>query len=239
MDRNPNNNGSDCGISGGDEVEIVVKAIGPSRPSRIKIPSRIKVSDLRDMIAANGHLPIEQLKIVLNGEMLNDSKNGEDVYIQLKDGDCLIVAIKPIPPAKHLREGFDDDDDDDDLKFQIPESASRWKRRLFSFLGDKLKLPNIMLMALFSISLKAWCVIILWFALAPVAYRWSLGPLYVLGTGFSIILLNLGQRQQGDLRALCSTLACSAYSIFNEGFRELPGTLNADRIDRDIRAGQF
>lgn len=31
----------------------------------------------------------------------------------------------------------------------------------------------------------------------------------------------------------------SAYSIFNEGFRELPGTLNAERIDRDIRAGQF
>lgn len=33
--------------------------------------------------------------------------------------------------------------------------------------------------------------------------------------------------------------ACSAYSIFNEDFRELPGTLNADRFDRDIRAGQF
>lgn len=32
---------------------------------------------------------------------------------------------------------------------------------------------------------------------------------------------------------------CSAYSIFNENFRELPGTLNADRLDRDIRAGQF
>lgn len=32
---------------------------------------------------------------------------------------------------------------------------------------------------------------------------------------------------------------CSAYSIFNEDFRELPGTLNADRLDRDIRAGQF
>lgn len=31
----------------------------------------------------------------------------------------------------------------------------------------------------------------------------------------------------------------SAYSIFNEDFRELPGTLNAERLDRDIRAGQF
>lgn len=34
-------------------------------------------------------------------------------------------------------------------------------------------------------------------------------------------------------------LFCSAYSIFNQDFRELPGTLNADRLDRDIRAGQF
>lgn len=36
-----------------------------------------------------------------------------------------------------------------------------------------------------------------------------------------------------------TTKSCSAYSIFNEDFRELPGTLNADRLDRDIRAGQF
>ncbi|RZS11960.1 hypothetical protein BHM03_00043338, partial [Ensete ventricosum] len=52
----------------------------------------------------------------------------------------------------------------------------------------------------------------------------------ILVTGFLIILLNLGKKQHGDL---------SAYSIFNEDFQELPGTLNADRLDRDIRAGQF
>ncbi|VFR02174.1 unnamed protein product [Cuscuta campestris] len=54
--------------------------------------------------------------------------------------------------------------------------------------------------------------------------------LQILGTGFGIVFYNLGQRQHGEL---------SAYSIFNEDFRELPGTLNADRIDRDIRAGQL
>lgn len=41
------------------------------------------------------------------------------------------------------------------------------------------------------------------------------------------------------LNIFYSTNAYSAYSIFNEDFRELPGTLNADRLDRDIRAGQF
>ena len=29
--------------------------------------------------------------------------------------DSLIVAVKPKPPVKHLRDGFDDDDNDEDL----------------------------------------------------------------------------------------------------------------------------
>ena len=88
----------------------------------------------------------------------------------------------------------------------------------------------MLLMAIFSITLKMWVIIVMWFILAPVAHSWDLGPLYILATGFAIIFLNLGKRQHGDV---------SAYSIFNEDFRELPGTLNADRLDRDIRAGQF
>ncbi|KAJ6389086.1 hypothetical protein OIU77_027443 [Salix suchowensis] len=84
----------------------------------------------------------------------------------------MIVAVKPKPPAKHLRDGFDDDDD---LKFQLPQSASRWKKRFYFFLHDKLKVPDILLMGLFSLSLKAWAVFILWFILAPVAHRWDLG----------------------------------------------------------------
>ncbi|XP_010269975.1 PREDICTED: uncharacterized protein LOC104606454 isoform X2 [Nelumbo nucifera] len=212
-----------------DEVEIVLKTVGPARPSRIKVPSSIKVQDLRNLIAKDGHLPVDHLKLILRGETLHDKKNGDDVQLQLKDGDSLIVAVKPKSPVKR-NDGFDDDDDDDDLKFQIPESSSWWKKRLFSFLHDKLKLPCILLMAIFSMSQKAWVFIILWFILAPIAYRLDIGPLYILGTGFSIVFLNLGQRQHGEL---------SAYSIFNEDFRELPGTLNADRLDRDIRTGQL
>lgn len=212
------------------KVEITIKIIGPSPPSRLKVPSQIKVDDLRKLIASNGLTPVENLRLVLRGNVLDDIKYGDDVYLQLNDGDSLIVAVKPKPPAKHIRDGFDDDDNDDDLKFQLPQSTSRWKRRLHSFLHDKLKFPDIVLMAIFSLSLKAWAVIILWFILAPVAHSWDLGPLFILGSGFAIIFLNLGRRQHGDL---------SAYSIFNENFRELPGTLNADRLDRDIRAGQF
>lgn len=213
----------------GEEVEITVKTIGPTRPSSLKVPSLINVKELRNLVAAVDHLPVDRVKLILRGEVLHDSKNGDDVHLRLKDRDSIIVAVKPNSPAQHIRDGFDDDEEDD-LRFQIPQSSSRWKRKLVCFLHDKLRLPYILLTAIFSISLKAWALIILWFLLAPVAYKWDLGPLYILGTGFSIILLNLGKREDGEL---------SAYSVFNEDFQELPGTLNADRLDRDIRAGQF
>ncbi|RDX76923.1 hypothetical protein CR513_43035, partial [Mucuna pruriens] len=204
---------SAMGMEEHEKVEIVLKTIGPARPSRLLVPSSIKVRDLRTLIAENDNLPIDNLSLVLRGSALCDMKNGDDVCVHLNDGDCLIVAVKPKPP-----------------KFRLPHSSSRWKKRLYSFLHDNLKLPDILLMVIFTLSLKAWLLIILWFILAPVAHRWDLGPLYILATGFCLILFNLGKRQAGDI---------SAYSIFNEDFRELPGTLNADRLDRDIRAGQF
>ncbi|XP_062073687.1 uncharacterized protein LOC133777940 isoform X2 [Humulus lupulus] len=215
----------------GKKVEIVIRTVGPARPSRLHVPSPIKVHDLKKLIAGNNCLPLENLRLILRGNVLRDNQNGDDTCIQLHNGDSLIVAVKPKPPVKTFRDGLDDDgDEDDEDLFQLPPTSNRWKRMLYSFLHDKLKLPDILLMAIFSLSIKMWTIITMWFILAPVAHRWGIGPLYVLATGFVIILVNLGKRQPGDV---------SAYSIFNEDFRELPGTLNADRLDRDVRSGQF
>ncbi|KAM7259637.1 hypothetical protein ACFE04_015378 [Oxalis oulophora] len=219
---------SNSSSSTSNMVEINFKTIGPRRPSRLHVSSSIKVADLRKLIADKDQLPLDSLRLIYRGKPLHDFKDGgDDMLIQLNNGDSLIVAVKPKPPSGVE---IDEDDDDNDLKFQLPPSTSQWKRKLYLFLHYKLKLPDIILMALFSLSLKAWCFIVLWFVLAPVAHKWDLGPLYILGTGFTLILLNLGQRKPGEV---------SAYSIFNEDFRELPGTLNADRLDRDIRNGQF
>ncbi|KAH9705155.1 ubiquitin-like domain-containing protein [Citrus sinensis] len=172
-----------------ESVEITVKTIGPAPPSRLSVSSPIKVRDLRKLIATSSanHLPIENLRLVFRGKVLDDTQDDDDrddVYLQLSNGviaavillicyvgsfytyslDSVIAAVKPKPPPRHLRDDTCIDDDDLDL---------------------------------------------------------------ILGTAFSIIFLNLGQRQPGDM---------SAYSIFNDDFRELPGTLNADRLDRDIRA---
>lgn len=216
-------------IIGSNEVEIILKRIGPSPSSRIFVPSSIKVRDLRNLIANNQNSKVQNLKLIWQGKVLHDDRNGDDALIQLNNGDSLIVAAMPKSPPKYLQDDFEDDEEDE-LRFQLPQSTSGWKRKLFSLLRDTLKLPDVLLMAIFSLSLKMWIVILLWVILAPVAHRWEVGPLYILGTGFAIIFYNLGKRQPGDV---------SAYSIFNQDFRELPGTLNADRLDRDIRAGQF
>ncbi|KAL2518081.1 ubiquitin family protein [Abeliophyllum distichum] len=181
-------------------VEITLRTIGPSPPSRLTVPSSIRVHDLRKLIAGDSHLPIDDMRLIFRGNVLLDNKNGDAAIVQLHDGESLIVAIKPEPPAKHIWDDVDEDDSED-LKFQLPQPTGRYG--LSSLYG------------------------LFWH---PVAQRLDVGPLYILGTGFAIIFYNLGHRQPGDV---------SAYSVFNEDFRELPGTLNADRLDRDIRAGQF
>ncbi|TKW32127.1 hypothetical protein SEVIR_2G149200v4 [Setaria viridis] len=217
----------------GDEpetVEVTLRAVGPSRPTTIRLPPLLSVSELRRRVARDRRLEATEegrLRLVLRGRPL---PHQDDAHVNFRDGDTLIVAVAPKPPAKHLLDNDDDEEEEEELKFKIPQTTTLWKRKIFMFLRDKLRLPDIILMGLFSLSMKAWIIIAMWFLFAPIAQHYNLGPLYILGTGFLIILLNLGRRQQGDV---------SAYSIFNEDFRELPGTLNADRIDRDIRAGQF
>ena len=66
--------------------------------------------------------------------------------------------------------------------------------------------------------------------LRSAACRLQVGPLYVLGTILVVIFTNLGTRKPGE---------ASAYSVFNEGMRALPGQLNADAIDDQMRRGQM
>ncbi|KAI3469044.1 hypothetical protein Pfo_025707 [Paulownia fortunei] len=208
-------------------VNITLRTIGPSPRSRLRVPSTLKVKELRKLIAGTSHLPLENMTLVFRGNVLHDSTDGDDLLVQLHDGETVIVAIKPKPPAKHIQDSFDDDNGED-LKFQLPESTSRWKRRLFFILRDKLKLPDMLLMAIFSLGIKIWAAIVVWFILAPVAHRLDIGPLYIIGTGFLIIFYNLGHRQPGDVRYVQepgNILSCQVHILYStkilENFLEL------------------
>lgn len=74
-----------------------------------------------------------------------------------------------------------------------------------------------------------WTGFLLWMLGAPLAARFGVGELYVLGTIAALVFFNLGIRKEGE---------ASAYSIFND-FRRLPGQLTADEVDRQVRAGQI
>ncbi|XP_057850587.1 uncharacterized protein LOC131061089 isoform X3 [Cryptomeria japonica] len=186
-----------------EKITISIKKIGSCPPRQLQVSPKIRVSELRRLVGAEVNLPIERLKLFLHGAVLDDTKGGREMHVNLNE------SVQ---------------------RFNIPESAAQWKKNLLFVLRDKLRVPDILLVTILSISLKTWGMVFLWFIMAPIAYRWDLGPLYILTTAFSMMFFNLGQRQQGD---------ASAYSIFNDDFRELPGTLNAERLDRDIRAGQF
>lgn len=60
-----------------------------------------------------------------------------------------------------------------------------------------------------------------WIGLRRASAR-DLAPIYVLFTGFALIVTNLGRRRPGEP---------SAYSVFNESFRQLPGQFNAEDVD--------
>lgn len=50
--------------------------------------------DLRQLIAEDGKLPIENLRLIFQGNVLHDnSGNGEDVYLKLNDGGMSLFVF--------------------------------------------------------------------------------------------------------------------------------------------------
>lgn len=66
--------------------------------------------------------------------------------------------------------------------------------------------------------------------LCRVAAGYDLGPVYLVGTIFLLIAMNLGTKAEGEL---------SAYSIFNPGLQRLPGQITAEDLDGQLRRGNM
>ncbi|KAG0613716.1 hypothetical protein M758_6G124400 [Ceratodon purpureus] len=220
-----------AGVLCREMVRVSITTPGTTRRRVLDLPDESEVAAVRRVVARELGSPYERLKLITDGKALEDERSSTPLTVKFVDGDSLIAMVVPKPPPRHIssRDG-EIEDEDEDLRFKLPESATPLQRQVATFLRSKLKVPDVALIVLFSISLRTWLLTILWFVLLPLARRWDLGPLYIITTIFLVIFMNLGKRQPGE---------ASAYSIFNEDFRELPGTLNAERLDRDIRAGQF
>ena len=77
-----------------------------------------------------------------------------------------------------------------------------------------------------TVSIQTWVYIILWFAAWAAMIYIDFGSLWILLSMFGTIFLNLGTKKRGEL---------SAYSVFNKGFKQLMGTMNAEQFDNEIR----
>lgn len=65
---------------------------------------------------------------------------------------------------------------------------------------------------------------------SKVASFYYIGGPYIVMTVLLLMFMNLGKRKEGTL---------SAYSWFNTAGRRLPGDLNADVLDHQLRRGQM
>ena len=120
--------------------------------------------------------------------------------------------------------------DDDELpNISLAHNAPLWQKRMAHFFTHSLHIPQTLVNLIFWVKPYVWASILAWCVMARLTSSLQMGPVFVLGSIVAVIYFNLGQRRAGE---------ASAYSIFN-GFRALPGQLQADEIDRQVRHGQM
>lgn len=191
----------------------------------VEVADNVRVEDLRDVVARQAGRDEQTLWIVFKGRKLVDLEE----RLRLNDGDSLLLVAQDKKRLQQIQEE-DVDEVERELRFRLPGDANRAQKFFKWLLKDKMHLPEHMLAIIFSIRRRTWIGLVVWGVCSHFAGRLSIGPVYILASIVALIFLNLGQRREGEL---------SAYSVFNDGFRELPGTLNADTIDHQIRQGQF
>lgn len=95
-----------------------------------------------------------------------------------------------------------------------------------------LSLPTLLeyakhtLVLIKDIPIKSVLGFVVWAALWRCSAFLNLASLYFMASCFILMFLNLGERRAGEM---------SAYSVFNEGFARLLGTMTAEQIDREMR----
>lgn len=159
------------------------------------------------------------------------------------DGDTLLAVALPRAPqpttkvvlgpsARVRRPGEEEDEDEEDehlFRVRLPTTRP-WAASAGRALLDAGAPEAFVAILLHQRTLRALQYVGLWAAGAKVASLVSpeLGSLYLILSLPVLIYCNLGRRRPGE---------ASGYALFNEGYRELPGTLNAGRLDEAIRRG--
>ena len=141
--------------------------------------------------------------------------------------DIISYAVALRAPEEYLRERVDggfEEQEERDLRFDVSALSSSWQRRLAIFLRNRFQLSDTLLSLLFAISPRGYAILLGWFLVGKVFHSYEFGPIYLVSSIIAFILLNLGERREGE---------ASAYSIFNN-FEALPGTLTNEQLERQM-----
>jgi len=83
--------------------------------------------------------------------------------------------LAPRAPPKHVHDSsdpstsFEEGSLNDPARFRLPANASPLRKRVAAFLQHRLKLPEVLLVILFSIKPRVWLAFLAWLVAAPVA----------------------------------------------------------------------
>lgn len=171
---------------------------------------------------------LDRVKLIASGTGLSDD---EMLRTAVGRGDMLLVAIVPRNLSRNSRSVQNEDSEDKEDILQIPyESMYQWQKRLIMFIRQRLGVPEDVIAISLVPTWKFWLLLVSWIVGFRIAVLHGWGAVYVLVSILLLIFLNLGKRREGEL---------SAYSIFNDGFRRLPGQLTAEQLEAQMRRRRF
>ncbi len=214
-------------------MRIILQTLGRGRLD-LEVEADVSVAKLRAAAAAAGNLALERTKLVCAGRVLEDA----DGSARLGDGATVFALAAPVaeqhrapvqPSAAPVASSRADEHEDDaapELRLErldLHPLARRCAQRLVT--GG---VPEALLAVLLSIRLRALLLFLAWCIASRLAAAHELGPPFVLFSCLAAMFLNLGARKPGEL---------SAYSLFNPGLRPLPGAMEPEELERQMRAG--
>ena len=225
-------------------MRVTVRTLRQGWSAEVEVPQNCFVGELRAVCARAAKIsPSSRCKLVLRGAALVD----DALVAPLKPDDTVLVAARPVetPPSSRGASGgvnenglfrrrveagtarassSDSDSDDDARDDASPLVLSRTRLFAYGVLVRNLRFPPWLARLLISVSAGAAAKLVAWVLLSQAFAYLEHAPLFLLLTGFYLIFTGLGTRRAGEP---------SAYSVFN-GFKELPGTFNAARVDDAI-----
>mmetsp|Transcript_12326 Transcript_12326/g.23554 ORF Transcript_12326/g.23554 Transcript_12326/m.23554 type:complete len:214 (+) Transcript_12326:140-781(+) len=210
---------------------IYLKPVG-RKSVQVQVNLPCSCRGIREQAGDVCDIPVDHLRLVWKGRTLLD----DDEQLVFGESDTVLVfKASKVAPDKSKWEISPEEEDGDEALRKLREKVHRvsnrgWSGTILRVMRDTCHMPDEVIGLLLSVKHWQWTLLFLWLAASRVAYVYEWGPVYIILSGFVVIFTNLGRRREGEM---------SAYSVFNEGFRELPGTFNAADVDTHLRRGQM